>query len=394
MYTIQKNPTQKLGSNRIAVAAFFFINGLLYANWTARLPELQRFLGLSNTLLGTLLLISALGAVLSMPVAGWLTARFGSHKTTPIAGLLFVSMVPLLVISPDWRVASVFFFLIGTCAGVLDVSMNNQAVFVERAYQKPIMSSFHAVFSIGMAIGAGVGALFAKYQWSLLSHLAVLAVLGIVALFAASFFMIKQPSDANDSEDSILKDKKQKGGLRLPAKAVLPLGLIAFCGMTGEGAMADWSAIFMSKVVGNTDFFSALAFGVFGVAMTIGRLLGDYATEKLGKNRLMTYNSLLAFAGLLLPLLFPITWVTLIGFFLIGLGLATVVPIVYSTAGNTPGVSPGEGIAMATTIGYAGFFVGPPVIGFMADEFGLRAGLLFALLLFGIMGVLVRRIRS
>ena len=146
MYTIQKNPTQKLGSNRIAVATFFFINGLLYANWTARLPELQRFLGLSNTLLGTLLLISALGAVLSMPVAGWLTARFGSHKTTPIAGLLFMTMVPLLVISPDWRVASVFFFLIGTCAGVLDVSMNNQAVFVERAYQKPIMSSFHAVF--------------------------------------------------------------------------------------------------------------------------------------------------------------------------------------------------------------------------------------------------------
>ncbi|OJJ15617.1 hypothetical protein BKI52_37675 [marine bacterium AO1-C] len=398
MNTYQKNRIQK---NRIAVATFFFVNGFLYANWTARLPELQRFLGLSNTLLGALLLISAMGAVISMPFAGWLTTRFGSDKTTPIAGLLFVAMVPLLVISPDWRIASVFFFLIGMSAGTLDVSMNNQAVFVERAYAKPIMSSFHAVFSIGMAIGAGVGALFAKYQWVLFHHLALLAMFGLIALSMASFFMVKQevssakPINESDSNETQSGDASQpKSFLKLPAKAVLPLGLIAFCGMTGEGAMADWSAIFMSKVVGNTDFFSALAFGTFGVAMTIGRLLGDYATEKLGKHRLMTYNSVLAFVGLLLPLVFPFTWITLLGFFFIGLGLATVVPIVYSTAGNTPGVSPGEGIAMATTIGYAGFFVGPPIIGFMADEFGLRAGLLFALSLFGVMGVLVRKLRE
>ncbi|HAS41421.1 MAG TPA: MFS transporter [Microscillaceae bacterium] len=400
MNTHQKNiaSNKTIQKNRIAVAAFFFVNGLLYANWTARLPELQRFLGLNNTLLGALLLVSALGAVISMPFAGWLTTRFGSDKTTPIAGLLFVCMVPLLVIYPNWQVASIFFFLIGMSAGTLDVSMNNQAVFVERAYQKPIMSSFHAVFSIGMALGAGVGALFAKYQWTLFHHLALLALFGLLVLGVASFFMVKQETSSRPSSEEQLtgesKDsKRSKSFLKLPAKAVLPLGLIAFCGMTGEGAMADWSAIFMSKVVGNTDFFSALAFGIFGVAMTIGRLVGDYATEKLGKFRLMTYNSLLAFVGLLLPLLFPVTWVTLLGFFLIGLGLATVVPIVYSTAGNTPGVSPGEGIAMATTIGYAGFFVGPPVIGFLADEIGLRAGLLFALVLFGVMGVLVRRMK-
>ena len=400
MNTYQQKQIQKgrIQKNRMAVAAFFFINGLLYANWTARLPELQRFLGLNNTLLGALLLISALGAVISMPFAGWLTTRFGSDKTTPIAGLLFLCMVPLLVVSPDWRVAGIFFFLIGMSAGTLDVSMNNQAVFVERAYQKPIMSSFHAVFSIGMALGAGVGALFAKYQWTLFYHLALLALFGLLVLGAASFFMVKQadtstPSSKELSADGVKESEQSKSFLKLPAKAILPLGLIAFCGMTGEGAMADWSAIFMSKVVGNTDFFSALAFGIFGVAMTIGRLFGDYVTEKLGKHRLMTYNSLLAFVGLLLPLLFPVTWITLLGFFLIGLGLATIVPIVYSTAGNTPGVSPGEGIAMATTIGYTGFFVGPPVIGFLADEVGLRAGLLFALMLFGVMGVLVRRLK-
>jgi fucose permease len=149
--------------------------------------------------------------------------------------------------------------------------------------------------------------------------------------------------------------------------------------------MADWSAIYMNKVVGKNEFYSALAFGSFGTAMTIGRIFGDFFTAKLGKFSTMLFSSLLAIVGLTLAIGFVSTETTLIGFFLVGLGLANVVPIIYSTAGNTPGVEPSVGIAMATSIGYAGFFVGPPAIGFLADAFGLRIGLVFSLMLFVVM---------
>jgi MFS family permease len=176
-----------------------------------------------------------------------------------------------------------------------------------------------------------------------------------------------------------------KSSFRLPTKAVLPLGIIALCTMMGEGAMADWSAIYMHKVVGKNEFYSALAFGSFGTAMTIGRVFGDFFTAKLGKFSTMLFSSLFAIVGLTLAIGFVSLETTLIGFFLVGLGLANVVPIIYSTAGNTQGVEPSVGIAMATSIGYAGFFVGPPAIGFLADAFGLRIGLVFSLMLFVVM---------
>jgi len=265
--------------------------------------------------------------------------------------------------------------------------MNGQAVFVERAYGKSIMSSFHAVFSIGMALGAGAGALFAKFEIALLDHLTLMAVSGGIACIVAAFYLI----DDTPNHDG----KKEEGsGFVLPTKAILPLGIVAFCCMSGEGAMADWSAIFMHKVVGKSEYFSAIGYGVFALAMTIGRVFGDYFTEKIGKYKLLIYNSLCAVLGLSIVLIFATTWMTLLGLFLVGIGLATIVPIVYSSAGNMKGVEPSIGIAMATTIGYAGFFVGPPTIGFLSDAFGLRLGLGFILVLFAAMLFLVLKINS
>ena len=370
-------------TTRIAVSTFFFVNGFLYANWTSRLPELQAFYQVSNALLGTLLFISAAGALLAMPFSGWFITRYGSRQITRWMALLFCCIVPFLPLSPVWLIAGGLFFVLGLTSGTLDVAMNGQAVFVERAWNKPIMSSFHAVFSIGMALGAGSGALFAKFHWSLPAHFGIVAAFGAIAVVWAAFHLI------NDSPDPA--ERQQGSGKRflLPTKAILPLGVVAFCCMTGEGAMADWSAIYMNKVIGKDEFLSALAFGSFAAAMTTGRIFGDYFTMQLGKYRLLVYNSILAICGLALALAIPSEWTTLSGFFLVGLGLATVVPIVYSTAGNTPGVPPSVGIAMATSIGYAGFFIGPPVTGFLADSLGLRVGLCFTLLLFLVMLMLV-----
>ncbi|MBL7827350.1 MAG: MFS transporter [Saprospiraceae bacterium] len=226
-------------------------------------------------------------------------------------------------------------------------------------------------------MGSGAGALFARLQTPLSIHL-VMVAMGCLAAITWAYGRLVTPEPAP-------AENKEERGFRLPVRAIIPLGIIAFCCMTGEGAMADWSAIFMNKVVGASEFFSALAVGAFSAAMTTGRIFGDYLTVRLGKHKLLMYSGLLAFLGLAIPLALPTASTSLVGFFMVGLGLATVVPIVYSSAGNTPGVAPSVGISMATTIGYAGFFVGPPAIGFLADAYGLQIGLSFVMLLFLVM---------
>ncbi len=375
--------------NRLAIASVFFFVGFLYANWVARLPELQRLYDVSNTTLGTLLLCWAAGAVVAMPFAGWLTVIFGSQTLTWFTAwgfCLFAPAIPLF--SNIWLIGGLFFFL-GLNNGALDVSMNGQAVYVERMYGKPIMSSFHAVFSIGMALGAGAGALFAQLNITLFTHLVIISALCALLIAWATRHLIKDEDSKSVNTDT--EGTYTEGGhtFRLPTKAILPLGIIAFCGMTGEGSMADWSAIYMNKTIGMSEAFSALAFGAFGTSMTVGRIFGDFFIAKMGKRKVLIFSSLLSFCGLALALVVLNEYIVLLGFFSVGLGLANVVPIVYSTAGNTEGVTPSVGIAMSTTIGYAGFFIGPPVIGFLADAFSLQIGLIFTLILFVVMFFLV-----
>jgi MFS family permease len=374
------NPT----THRIAVKIFFFVNGFVHANLMARLPLLQKQLAISDSILGTLLFSVALGAMLGMPVAGGLAGRFGSHRLAMATALGFCLLVPLIPLAHSVWLAGALFALMGAFMGGMDVCMNGQAVLVERLWQRPIMSSFHAVFSIGMALGAGIGALATRIQVPLPTHLGVMALLGAgLILWASGRQVREEPAQTDASSDA------PKSGLSRLPKAIWPLGLIAFGCMTGEGSMTDWSAIYMDKVVGQGPTWGAVAFGTYAVGMTLGRLFGDHLTAKLGKRRLMIGNALLTIGGLGLALAFPGLITTLVGLLLVGLGVSTIVPIVFSTAGNTKGVNPSAGIAMATSIGYMGFFVGPPTIGFLSDAFGLRAGLGFSLALFGLMLILV-----
>ncbi len=377
-------PTKTLLINRIAVSTFFCVNGFLYANWTARLPELQRFFGLNNAQLGSVLFCIALGSMSAMPFAGWLGSKFGSDAIVKVTSLLFCVAIPLVAISQNEWIIRLCFFFLGAASGSMDVTMNGQAVLVERLWGKVIFSSFHAVFSIGMAIGAAVGGVFSNFQIPLQTHLTILAVLGTLPIIWASTKLIKDKPEM--AENIVLEEKTDKF---LALKTILPFGIIAFCCMTGEGSMVDWSAIFMNKVVGQSEVLSAWAFGIFGVSMTIGRIFGDYFTLKLGKQKLMLIDALLSIAGLGITLAFVSVWSTFVGFFLVGLGLSTIVPIVFSSAGNLKNISPSAGISMATSIGYSGFFIGPPTIGYLAEAFDLRVGLGFVLFLFVLMAGII-----
>ena len=367
---------------RIAIVIFFFVNGFLYANCTGRLPELKDYFGVSNSTLGTMLFTTALGALVAMPLTGWLTTRYNSGKLTIYAGFLFCCIVPFIPYSQNIWIGRASFFLTGFFSGAMDITMNGQAVFVERKYKKTIMSSFHAAFSIGMALGAGSGSLFAKYHYSLRYHLINVAVGGIVALAAVSPVILQQQA----TNTVVAAEKSSKR--RIPLIIWL-IAVIGFCGMTGEGSMVDWSAIYMHTVVGKTTAFSALAVGAFATAMTIGRLFGDRLIDKAGKQTILFGSCFAAIVGLAIALLFVSAPAVLFGFFLVGIGLSNVVPLTYSTAGNIKGIEPAAGIAIASTIGYSGFFLSPPVIGYLADGFGLRVGLCFTLALFLLMLVVI-----
>jgi predicted MFS family arabinose efflux permease len=266
----------------------------------------------------------------------------------------------------------------------MDVTMNEQAILVERLWGRIIFSSFHAVFSIGLALGAVSGSLFAQYKVDLFPHLLILACVGLGVVVVASFGLLKSPTHSTPT-----KAKSEQIGRFSALKIILPFGLIAFCCMTGEGSMVDWSAIFTHKVVGQNEVVSAWAFGVYGFSMTFGRAIGDYLTVRLGKYRLLMLNSICTVVGLGIALGFVSVWSTFVGFLLVGFGVSTIVPIVYSSAGNLQGLSPSLGISMATSIGYSGFFIGPPTIGFLGEAFGLRIGLGFVLFLFVVMTAII-----
>ncbi len=370
-----------LKKNRIAVALVFFTNGLLYASWTSRIPELKSITNISNATLGTLLFTIAIGAIMAMPIAGWLSVKIGSNWSTRITSIGFCISVSLLMASSNILFTTFFFFTMGIFSGSMDVSMNGQAVLVERKWRSSIMSSFHALFSIGMALGAGMGSIFAKYQIALNVHLMMMTGIGILICLWSSFYLLP--------DEKVQVNSKKSGGFVWPTLAILPLGIIAFCGMTGEGSIVDWSALFMKQVVGGSDFMGALSVGSFALAMTLARLFGDYFTNKLGRINMLSIGSALAIAGLGAVLLFNSQLATLVGFFVAGLGLANIVPIVYSSAGNTKGVQPSAGIAMVSIIGYAGFFVGPPVIGYLSEIFDLRIGLSFSAVLLIIMFLMI-----
>jgi MFS family permease len=370
---------------RIAVATFFFANGFFYGNWASRIPEILVFFNIGQAAFGSLLAISGVGALVAMPLAGYLTTKYGSKRITQIAGLSVCLIIQFIAIQHNLIVLGVVFIVNSFINGAMDVAMNGQAVYVERLYNKPVMSSFHAIFSIGMVVGALAGGLFSKYGYPLFNQFLIAALMMIGFLIWASNNLVDDKPEPNTS-------KLEGSAFQMPTAAILPLGIIAFCCMTGEGSMADWSATYMHKIVGKSESFSAIALGVFSAAMTIGRIFGDYFTSILGRRKLLIIDSILSVFGMSIALVFPSEYTVFAGFFLVGLGLSTIVPIVYSTAGNTPGVSPSAGIAMATTIGYSGFFMGPPIIGLLGDAYGLRIGLGFTLILFWVMLFMVNRL--
>lgn len=360
---------------RLAVKAIFFLNGFAHANYYSRLPRIQDLYGFDNGMIGVVLLSSSLGAFLAMPFAGWLVVRNGSRSVGLFSVYMYCGLVPFIALCPGLISLLIVFFLLGVSSGMLDVAMNAQAVMIEQRYNKPIMTSFHAFFSIGMMLGALTASLFSKLGTNLFWHFTIITVLNIIVITIARFYVLFDKPE-----------KKEEGpAFRLPNAAMIGVGVIAFCSMLGEGAMADWSTNYMESFAHASQSLAPIGLSAFALAMTIGRIFGDAARLKFGDKKLLIVCGLIASVGLTLAVLFPDPVMVIIGFFIVGIGLATIVPIAYSVAGNTKTMPSSVALAMVTTVGYTAFFFGPPVIGFISDFVTLRFALLLVLLLFLVM---------
>jgi MFS family permease len=358
---------------RRATTAAFLANGLGIGAWAGNLPRLKEAFGLSDALLGFVLLGFAGGTIAGMAVTGRIAGRLGAGRTTAAAGLAFAALLPLPSLAPGVAVLTAAVVVLGLATGAMDVSMNTHATIVERRWGAAIMSSFHAGWSLGGLAGSVLAGTLASMGRGLPAAMAVPAC--VVALLAAGALTLRDERAATPAASPFA----------LPGRRLLGLATLAFLCMFGEGAMADWTGIYMRFVAGAPTALAAIGFAAFSLAMTAGRLGGDAVVRRAGPRAVVHAGGAVAAAGLLLALAFPAPAVAACGFGLVGLGLSNVVPVVFSAAARAGASSPGVGIAMAASLGYAGFLVGPPLIGLAASATNLRAALL--LVVAGVTGV-------
>jgi MFS family permease len=358
---------------RWAVLVAFFVNGALLASWISRIPAIQIKLDLSEGELGIVLLGIGVGVLAALSLAGGIIGRFGSRAVT-IGGAVGMGLfLPLLALAPNAIALWFALFFFGAATSTMDVAMNDQAVMVEGRAQKPLMSSFHGSWSIGSLVGAMLGVAISALSFGSLPHFLFSSILffALLALLARHLLAAEGQKEQGESM------------FRLPPRVVWPLGAIAFSAAIGEGAMADWSGVYLSRTFETTVAFAALGFAAFSLTMTIGRFAGDWLATRFSPTLVVRFGGLLAFIGIMAAIITTEPIIVLLGFAAVGFGVANVVPLAFSAAGKLSKLPAGVGIAGVATIGYAGFLAGPPIIGLIAEVTSLRFSLLTVAALVG-----------
>ncbi|MGW0475332.1 MFS transporter [Streptomyces coeruleorubidus] len=356
---------------RTAITVFFALDGFVFAGWVVRIPAIKEQTGASASALGLALLGVSAGAVVTMVLTGRLCRRYGNHRVTVVCAVLLSLSVALPPLTHSALALGLVLLVFGAAYGGINVAFNSAAVDLVAAMRRPIMPSFHAAFSLGGMIGAGLGALVAG-SLSPTRHLLLLTVVGLLVTAVAGPTLLRQkPPEPPDRE----RPAEGAAPRRLDGRTrglVLVFGLIAGCTAYGEGALADWGALHLEEDLGASPGAAAIGYSCFALAMTVGRLTGTTLLERLGRTRTVVAGGATAAAGMLLGSLAPALWMALLGYAVTGIGLANLFPVAVERAGALAGPS---GVATASTLGYGGMLLGPPAIGFMADWFSLPAAL-------------------
>ena len=348
-----------------AVKLIFLSNGFSLATILPHFPSIQRMLEIGDALTGFALLFPAIGAVSMMLITGNLIQRYSSKRLILIGGILMQFCLPLILLAPSFTLLAPILLVFGGSTGMMDIAMNTQAARIENLYQRPIMSSFHAVFSLGTLLGGGLTSLLLMLGWTPLEHVGMITIILLILIIACGPWLISKEKPSS----------KKAPLVSFPQGPVLVLGLLAMVSMIAEGAAMDWSAIYARNLLEASPSQSAAVFTVFALTMTVGRFIGDRLVDHWGAKRMLHYSCGLGAMGLLIGLFSDRLEGAMFGFACLGFGLANSVPVLFSSASRIPGVNPGIGIAGVATLGYFGFLIGPPMIGTFAEFLGLDRAL-------------------
>ncbi|UOQ78787.1 MFS transporter [Hymenobacter sp. 5516J-16] len=367
---------------RWAIALFFFVSGFGYSTWASRIPVIQQQLHLSEAQLGGVLFALPAGLMLTLPVTAGLLQRFSSRQIMLVGAILYnVALALLGLVEHTWQLVGLL-FCFGSSRNLLNLSMNAQSVGVQARYDTSIIATFHGVWSVAGFAAAALGTLLIGRRVPTSLHFATVAVvLTGVALFTYRHSLVLPPAP-----------EARRAGFSWPDKTLLKFGLIAFASMACEGTMYDWSGIYFQKAVLVPKEAAALGFTIYMVAMTAGRFSGDPLANRFGVKSILHYSGLLMLGGLLLAALLPMPLTAGLGFALVGLGVSCVIPMVFGMAGRTAALSSGSAIAAVSTVGYVGFLLVPPVVGFIAEVAGLRWSFGLMAVLGAVVVLLVRRL--
>ncbi len=345
---------------RIALSTYFFISGFFFSTWASRIPSLKTFFDLNEAELGNLLITMPVSSMIGLPISGWLVSQFESRLPLLVSffllalgllGIGFTDNMLMLVIS-----ISIFAFAMR----IFNIAINTQSLSLQKKFDRKIIGSFHGLWSTGGVAGVAVSTLMIKLEVPMFYHILMVAILGTLAAAASFSFLLK-------------KDRSSIGNkLRLgkPDKFILYLGLLVFFAALCEGGMFDWSGVYFRDVV-NEDIFT-LGYLIFMIFMALSRFYSDKIMERLGMQKTYTISSVFIISGILLMTIFPNFWAALVGFCLVGLGVAAVVPMTFLLAGSSEKYSPGMAISIVTTYAISGMLLGPPLVGYIAHLFNLR----------------------
>jgi MFS family permease len=367
--------------SRIAVSAMFFFMGFIFASWASRIPVYKNQFHLNEAELGTVLFMLPLGSFIALPFAGWSVDRFGSR----IMGVISTSGYGLALYGLSKAQTSfslsVMLFIFGFVGDTVNISMNTQALDLQTAYRRPILSSFHALWSLGALSGALLGGWTLKTQIDTEMHFLMVAIAVGALCFWSWFYLM--PHDGRKA--------KGKKLLALPDRSLLVIGAVCLCCTLCEGAMADWSALYYNQVKVDATTISTTGFTAYVLMMAMGRFSGDRLVMAMGYRKVLILDGIFVAGGMALALALKQPWLVIAGFGLVGFGVSTVIPIAYTAAAKSETMKASVALAAVSTIGFTGFLIGPPLIGFIAHEIGLRAALALVILLGIVIIVLARR---
>jgi MFS family permease len=352
-------------SRRVILSGYFFYTGICFASWASRIPDIKLALGLTDAQFGGMLLFLPLGSFIGIPISGSLTSRYGSNKMLKIASMLY----PLCLVNIGWAANTTVFhlglalFIFGMIGNLFNVSVNTQAVELAKLFEKSIISTFHGFWSLAGFVGGLIGSYFIAQSLTPMMQFIVILVLGYVFLFTTQQHLLH-----SESNKQSLKKMWTK-----PTPLMFQFGLIALSNMICEGMMFDWSGVFFQSVVKVTESQRTIGYISFMGCMTTGRMFADALINYWGPRKQLMLSGLLVTLGLVIAVVYPTIITSTIGFMLVGFGVSSVIPTIYGSVGRS--AEPGQAsiaLASVSSIGFFGFLIGPPIVGFLSGALGLR----------------------